>query len=107
MYHAALEIKTETMTHMHSRKGYTTLGKVNWVGQLHCFVPFLPITNPFSSSSFVFFSHHHSLVFTRIAATLFLSHSSLLLHLVLQKYTQVAKNTSKFLMLQSVDITIK
>lgn len=72
MYHAALEIKTETMTHMHSRKGYTTLGKVNWVGQLHCFVPFLPLTNPFSSSSFVFFSHHHSLVFTRIAATLFL-----------------------------------
>lgn len=69
MYHAALEIKTETMTHMHSRKGYTTLGKVNWVGQLHCFVPFLPLTNPFSSSSFVFLPHHHSLVF------LFLSHS--------------------------------
>lgn len=87
MYHAALEMKTETMTHMHSRKGYTTLGKVNWVGQLHCFVPFLPLTNPFSSSSFVFLPHHHSLVF------LFLSHSSHLLHLVLQKYTRVAKNT--------------
>lgn len=93
MYHAALEIKTETMTHMHSRTGYTTLGKVNWVGQLHCFVPFLPITNPFSSFSFAFFPHHDSLGFTHIAAAPFHSRSSLLLHLVLQKYTQVAKNT--------------